>query len=168
MPKEDRNCDEHMFVERKDGSIWCLSRAKSGIREAISTDRGRTWSPLEPSTIQHPCSRFFITRLNSGNLLLVKHGPIDEKIGRSHLTAFVSKDDGKSWEGGLLLDERSGVSYPDGQQAADGTIYITYDFNRTRERHILFATFREEDALAGKPVTDAVRLRQLVSEGANA
>ena len=165
MPQEDRLFDEHMFVERKDGSIWCLTRTKSGIREAVSTDRGTTWSPLEPSPIQHPSARFFITRLSSGNLLLVKHGPIEKKTGRSHLTAFVSKDDGRSWEGGLMLDERGGVSYPDGQQTADGTIFITYDFDRTGARHILFATFREEDVLAGKPVSGAVRLRQLVSEG---
>ena len=165
MPKEDRLFDEHMFVERKDGSIWCLSRTKSGIREAVSADRGKTWSPLEPSTIQHPTARFFITRLASGNLLLVKHGPLAEKIGRSHLTAFISKDDGKTWEGGLMLDERAGVSYPDGQQTADGTITITYDFDRMNARHILFATFREEDALAGKPVSSAIRLRQLVSQG---
>lgn len=165
MPKEDRCFDEHMFVERKDGSIWCLSRTRSGIREAFSPDRGRTWSPLEPSTIKHPSARFFITRLLSGSLLLVKHGPIAEKTGRSHLTAFLSKDDGKTWEGGFVLDERKGVSYPDGQQMADGTIYLTYDFDRTNARHILFATFREEDVLAGKPVSNAARLRQLVSEG---
>ena len=165
MPKEDRTFDEHNFVERKDGSIWCLSRTRSGIREAVSADRGKTWSPLEPSPIQHPSARFFITRLNSGNLLLVKHGPVAEKTNRSRLTAFVSKDDGKTWEGGLMLDERDGVSYPDGQQTADGVIYITYDYSRTKAQHILFATFREEDVLAGKPVTDAVRLRQLVSEG---
>jgi len=65
----------------------------------------------------------------------------------------------------LMLDERGGVSYPDGQQAADGTIYITYDFDRIGKRHILFSTFREEDVLAGKPVSGAVRLRQIVSEG---
>ena len=165
MPKEDRLFDEHLFVERKDGSVWCLARAKSGIREALSSDRGKTWSPLEPSPIQHPTARFFISRLRSGNLLLVKHGPVAQKTGRSHLTAFISKDDGKTWEGGLMLDERSGVSYPDGQQTADGTIYITYDFDRTNTRHILFATFREEDALAGKPVSSAVRLRLLVSQG---
>ena len=64
-----------------------------------------------------------------------------------------------------MLDARNGVSYPDGQQTADGTIYITHDFDRTGKRHILFSTFREEDALAGKPVSGAVRLRQLVSEG---
>ena len=165
MPKEDREHDEHNFIERKDGSIWCLARAKSGIREAVSHDRGRTWSPLEPSSIQHPNARFFVTRLASGNLLLVKHGPVAEKTGRSHLTAFVSRDDGKTWEGGLLLDERERISYPDGQQAADGTVYIVYDFCRTGARQILFAAFREEDALACKPVTNAVRLRQLVSEG---
>jgi hypothetical protein len=165
MPKEDRLFDEHMFVERKDGSIWCLSRTKSGLREASSTDRGKTWSPLEPSSIKHPSARFFVTRLLSGNLLLVKHGPIAEKTGRSHLTAFLSKDNGQTWEGGLMLDERSGVSYPDGQQTADGTIYLTYDFDRTHARNILFATFREEDVAAGKPVSSAVRLRQLVSTG---
>ena len=164
MPKEDRLFDEHMFVERKDGSIWCLARTQSGIREAFSADRGKTWSPLEPSAIQHPSARFFITRLLSGNLLLVKHGAVDKKIGRSHLTAFISKDDGKTWEGGLLLDERSAVSYPDGQQTADGTIYITHDFDRVNTRHILFSAFREEDVLAGKDVSGAVRLRQIVSE----
>ena len=165
VPKDARNCDEHMFVERKDGSLWLLVRTKYGIGESVSTDRGKTWPELTPSSIAHTTSRFFITRLASGNLLLVKHGPLGTRAGRSHLTAFVSKDDGKSWEGGLLLDERNGVSYPDGQQAADGTVYITYDYSRTDARHILFAAFREADAAAGKEVSGAVRLRQLVSEG---
>ena len=87
-----------------------------------------------------------------------------KRTGRSHLTAFLSTDDGNTWSDGLLLDERGGVSYPDGQQAADGVIRIIYDFSRTGSRHILMARFREEDVAAGKPVTDAVKLRQLVSE----
>ncbi len=37
---------------------------------------------------------------------------------RSHLTAWLSEDDGKTWRGGLMLDERATVSYPDGFQAA--------------------------------------------------
>jgi len=97
-------------------------------------------------------------------LLLVKHGPIDTRTGRSHLTAFISTDDGRTWTGGLLLDERTGVSYPDGQQTPDGLIRIIYDFSRTGERNILMATFREEDATAGKDVSGTVRLRQLVSK----
>jgi hypothetical protein len=165
VPEDVRNYDEHMLVERRDGSLWMLVRTKYGIGESISANRGANWSDLKPSAIQHTVSRFFITRLRSGSLLLVKHGPLDQRTGRSHLTAFISTDDGRTWGGGLLLDERNKTSYPDGQQAADGTIHITYDFERTGTRHILFATFREEDALAGKAVSGAVRLRQLVSEG---
>lgn len=165
MPKADRLFDEHMFVQRKDGAIWLLSRTKYGIAESVSTDQGKTWPDLVPSVIKHPTARFFITRLVSGNLLLVKHGPIGEKTGRSHLTAFLSTDDGKTWSGGLMLDERKGVSYPDGQQTPDGVIRIIYDYNRTTDRQVLLATFREEDIKAGKLVTPVARLRQLVSAG---
>ncbi|MCA9051987.1 MAG: exo-alpha-sialidase, partial [Planctomycetaceae bacterium] len=120
VPPEDRQFDEHMFVERNDGSLWLLTRTRYGIGESVSTDRGKTWPELKPSSILHPAARFFIRRLASGNLLLVKHGPLDKRTGRSHLTAWVSRDDGRTWNGGLLLDERSGVSYPDGQQTPDG------------------------------------------------
>lgn len=164
VPVEVRNFDEHMFVEREDGSIWMLARTQYGIGESISTDRGTTWPELAPTSIPHPSARFFISRLESGNLLLVKHGPMDKRTGRTDLTAFVSRDDGETWEGGLLLDERRRVSYPDGQQASDGRIYITYDYNRTDDRHILMAVFREEDVLAGRDVSGSVRLRVLVSE----
>ena len=164
VPKEVRQFDEHMFVERKDGSLWLLLRTTYGIGESVSTDRGKTWPELKPSGILHTPSRFFIQRLASDNLLLVKHGPFDTRTSRSHLTAYLSKDEGKTWSGGLLLDERLGVSYPDGQQTPDGLIRIIYDYNRVTDRNILLATFREEDAAAGKPVSDAVRLRQLVSK----
>jgi predicted neuraminidase len=153
VPVEDRQFDEHMFVERKDGSLWLLARTKYGIGQSVSTDRGRTWPDLAPSGIEHPSARFFITRLLSGNLLLVKHGPIGQRTGRSHLTAFVSTDDGRTWGGGLLLDERAGVSYPDGQQTPDGVIRIIYDYSRTGSRHILMAEFREEDVAAGRTAT---------------
>lgn len=164
VPQDVRQFDEHMFVEREDGSLWVLVRTTYGIGESISTDRGRTWPELTPSAIPHTPARFFIRRLGSGSLLLVKHGPLDTVSGRSHLTAYLSKDDGKTWSGGLLLDERRGVSYPDGQQTPDGLIRIIYDHDRVGDREILMATFREEDVAAGRPVSGAVRLRQPVSK----
>jgi len=164
VPAADRQFDEHMLIERRDGSLWMLARTNYGIGESVSTDGGKTWPELRPTQIAHPSARFFITRLESGNLLLVKHGPLTEKTGRSHLTAYLSADDGASWQGGLLLDERSGVSYPDGQQTPDGRFRIIYDFSRTGARQILMATFTEADVLAGRAVTDAVRLRQQVSQ----
>jgi hypothetical protein len=164
VPKDVRQFDEHMFVERRDGSLWLLVRTTYGIGESVSTDRGVTWPELKPSGILHTPSRFFIRRLASGNLLLVKHGPLETRTSRSHLTAYLSNDDGNTWTGGLMLDERLGVSYPDGQQTPDGLIRIIYDYNRVSDRNILMATFREEDVAAGKDASGAVKLRQLVSK----
>ena len=164
VPAENRVFDEQMLIERRDGSLWMLVRTNYGIGESISRDRGKTWPEVTRTPLAHPSARFFISRLQSGNLLLVKHGAIDRATGRSHLTALVSADDGHSWSGGLLLDERSGVSYPDGQQSADGTIRIIYDYSRTGERHILMASFTEADVAAGQPVSPATKLRQLVSD----
>ncbi|MCM4154213.1 exo-alpha-sialidase [Arenibacter sp. N53] len=167
VPELARNADEHMIVERKNGTLWMLVRTKYGIGESISKDKGYSWTPLIPSKIQHPTARFFIYRLNSGNLLLVKHGPIDMKIGRSHLMAFISKDDGFSWSDGLLLDERKDVSYPDGQQSNDGTIYITYDYNRRSDQEIFITSFSEEDVVLGssKTILAVYNRRMLVSKG---
>lgn len=164
VPKNDRTFDEHMIIERKDGSLWMLVRTRYGIGESVSSDGGFTWTETKPSSIPHPTSRFFISRVESGNLLLVKHGAMDEQTGRSHLRAFTSSDDGTTWQGGLLLDERNGISYPDGQQGVDGTIYITYDFDRTNAREIYYAAFREEDATAGNPVSGKVVSRKLISK----
>ena len=164
VPKEVREFDEHMIVERKDKSLWMLIRTKYGIGESVSINRGETWSTLVPSSILHPSARFFNRRLASGNLLLVKHGLIAEKSGRSHLTAYLSQDDGFTWTGGLLLDERSGVSYPDGQQNSDGTIHIIYDYSRTSAREIIMTKFKEADVISGDTASSSVSLRMNVSK----
>lgn len=148
VPEENRVFDEHMIVERKDGSLWMLIRTDFGIGESFSFDKGKSWSDMKTSIFAHPSARFFITRLNSGNLLMVKHGPIRIRTARSHLMAFISQDDGRTWSRGLLLDERLGISYPDGQQHKDGTIYITYDYDRRRAQEILMTSFKEEDILS--------------------
>jgi predicted neuraminidase len=153
-----RGPDEPMIVERKDGSLWMLVRVQ-GLAESRSQDGGRTWSPVERSPIKHNTSRFFVRRLRSGSLLLVKHGPLNKRTGREQLTAYVSDDDGITWQGGLLIDERDDVTYPDGTQAESGTIYLVYDYHRTPEGVIHMATFGEEDVRAGKRVTNRLRLR---------
>ena len=140
--------DEHMIVERKDGSLWMLARTKDGISESISADKGATWSAPQPSTIQNPNARFFIRRIASGKLLLVKNGPTDVRLPRrSSMTAFLSDDDGKTWGKGLLLDDRAEVSYPDGFQAPNGDIHILYDWNRHTDAEILHVKFTEADIL---------------------
>jgi predicted neuraminidase len=153
---------ENMITELKDGRLWMLIRTSSGVLwQSYSTDKGRTWSEGMASTIKSPGSRFFIRRLASGNLLLVNHHNF---TGRSHLTAQLSTDDGATWNDGLLLDERGGVSYPDGVQDKEGLIWITYDRDRGGAGDILLAKFNEEDVAAGKNVSGAVSLKQVISK----
>ncbi|MCI5651875.1 MAG: glycoside hydrolase [Ruminococcus bromii] len=175
----NRGFDEHMIVEQKDGSLWMLVRTFDGIGESFSTDGGYTWTPGRKSHIDGPCSRFFIRRLKSGRLLLVNHYNFGEQLdaegilsqgnvkswkGRSHLTALLSEDDGATWPYHLLLDERNEVSYPDAKEAADGSIYICYDWERVRQREILMARITEDDILQGRLVSSTSKLRILVNK----
>lgn len=172
-----RQFDEHMFVENANGDIQLWARTLQGMGWSVSHDRGRTWARGMGLTIAQPGARFFVTRLKSGRLLLVKHGPMqvfsrDYKKepwwsagGREKLMAFLSEDDGVSWKGGLMIDERDQVSYPDGQQTADGSICVIYDHERTKAQEVLCARFTEEDVLAKKLVSQGSWLRKLVSKG---
>ena len=53
--------------------------------------------------------------------------------------------------------------YPDGFQAPDGTIYISYDRNRATDGEILLARFTEADVLAQKITGPKSRLKMLIS-----
>lgn len=162
VPAAQRNADEPMIVERKDGSFWMLVRTKHGIGQTVSHDQGRTWAEVSDYQ-EHTVSRFHLRKLQSGNLLLIRHGRIDEKGERERLTAYLSEDDGRSWLGGLLLDERRRTSYPDATQAPDGTIHVVYDYNRHLEKQILMATFTERDVREGKLASPQSRSRVLVN-----
>ena len=48
-----------------------------------------------------------------------------------------------------MLDEHDDVTNPDGVQAADGTLHIIYDHQRTPLGEILLASFTEENVRAG-------------------
>jgi hypothetical protein len=163
--------DEPNLVERADGSIWLTARTRDqNIWESTTTDAGRTWSPPVESAIKNTNSRHFMRRLASGRLLLVKHGPradqstMREKpyTGRGQMTAFLSDDDGHTWQGGLTFDEREPVTYPDGFQSPDGAVYVSYDHQRETLGEVMFAKFREADILAGRVVSEDARLKQLI------
>ncbi len=156
---------EHMVVERKDGSLWMLARTGKGLVQTTSTDRGKTWAEAAAHpAINHPVARFHLRKLASGRVLLVKHGDTtDAHEGRSKLKAFLSEDEGLTWKGGLMLDERKGISYPDGFQAPDGTLYISYDRNRSTDGEILMARFTEQEVLDGRISHPNTKLQILIS-----
>lgn len=162
LSPEDRCFDEHSVIEAANGDLHCYSRSNNDMFHAISRDRGRTWTECPGPRIRQPSARFLVRRLASGRWLMVKHGDLDRRIERSHLKAFLSDDEGKTWKGGLLLDGRANVSYPDCDQRADGLIYVIYDYERTTAREISFATFTEADVLAGRDVSGRTRLRRRI------
>ena len=158
------NHEENMIVELSDGSLQMTSRSRKCIYRALSYDKGRTWSEIE-EWMPHVNARHFIRCLSDGRLLMVRHGMTDERTPkRSHLRAFISSDDGKTWQGGLLLDERLKISYPDGFESKDGYIYISYDRCRSTEGEILMARFTAEDVLQGKITSPRGILRKIISK----
>ena len=163
IPTADLDCTENMVVEREDGTLWMLSRTKYGIGEATSSDGGATWTGTTASAIRNPNSRFFIGRLQSGCLLLVKNGPVNVKTARSQIMAYVSDDDGATWTGGLTLDARENVSYPDAVQDGDGFIHVVHDCNRTTMRQIVHHRFTETDVRAGHLVSVGSKLGDTVA-----
>lgn len=170
LPKGARQFDEHAVVQRSDGSLLTWIRTTGEPRESVSNDGGKTWSEPVQSQVGNPNSRLFCTKLKNGHLLMVKHGKMGEHfqkkgwLPRRELRAFVSTDDGKTWQGDLVVDARTqGLSYPDGDVAADGSVYIVYDYDRTGAQELLVARVTEADVLAGKLVSPGSFLRRIAS-----
>lgn len=151
---KNRHFDEHMLLEREDGSLEMYIRTSYGIAKAVSFDGGFTFGPDEKA-FDGPNSRFSITRLKSGNILIVNHVDFS---GRNNLTAVLYDSDFHEL-GKLLLDERSEVSYPDVKEK-NGYIYIIYDRERGAKyrpdvdysnyaREILLAKVTEQNIISG-------------------
>ncbi|MDO5552671.1 MAG: sialidase family protein [Planctomycetia bacterium] len=157
--------DEHNIVELSDGTLWMTVRTLAGFGEAYSKDGGKTWSDTVPSpVIKNTSSRFFMQRLQSGHILLIKNGPVGQDIGRKVITASLSQDDGKTWTEPLVLDEREDVTYPGAAQAADGTIYVVWDRGRIKEKEILMARFTEDDLIQSKFASPDSETKVLINQ----
>lgn len=154
------SCDEHMIVEKIDGSLWMLIRVDYGIAESFSYDGGKTWTESKPSLLKSPVSRFHIRRMSSGRLLLVNHYGF---MGRNNLYALLSEDDGITWPYKLLLDERDNISYPDAAINTNGDMCIIYDRDRNGAGEILTACITESEILEGNISSENSYLKNVVS-----
>ena len=167
----ERWFDEHMLLTKKNGDLEMFIRTTYGVGKAVSHDGGRTFDPDTDSKLGGPNSRFYIGRLSSGSILVVNHYRFHK---RDHLTAMISRDEGQSFEGFLLIDERADVSYPDVKEHG-GYLYVIYDRERGAHyradrdyshaaREILLAKITEEDILAGKVISSGSFLKRIVSK----
>ena len=99
------------LVERKDGSILMFIRSDAGAQlYSESKDGGVTWSDPTISTLQSPVSPATIERIPSnGDLVAIwndHNGIPDELRGkRTPFTIAISKDEGKTWQNHLTLED---------------------------------------------------------------
>ena len=114
-----------------DSGVHALLRSGEGrIYRTDSTDNALTWCEAYPISMPNNNSGIDLTRLDTGELLLV-YNPVRENFGlRSPISVAVSRDGGESWEKLCDLEAEPGeFSYP--AIVSCGThIYITYTHKR--------------------------------------
>jgi len=135
---------ENTVLELRDNRLWMMIRTGGGaIWQSFSEDGGVIWSAGTPTEIVNPGSRFHVRRLRSGRLLLINSPEADRRRG---IVASLNRpDDETSFEGGLVLDNREPVSYPDAVEAPDGSIYAVHDWDRGGAGEIVLSVFRESE-----------------------
>lgn len=126
------------LVPGKDGSVVALMRSSNPmlICRSVSRDGGKTFSAAESTEVPNPNSGIDAVRTKAGELYLIAN-PLP--IARTPLRLFRSPDDGKTWEKVKDYETEMGeFSYPAMIEAEDGTLRLTYTWNR---RHIKYETY---------------------------
>ena len=122
-----------LFLHR--GTLEMLCRTQEGcLARAESSDHGMSWTPLQDSGLPNNNSGIDGITLKSGYRLLVCNPLLQ---GRNKLSLLGSPD-GFKWENLLTLEDQpeGEFSYPAIICRKDGTVDITYTYNRQRIKHV--------------------------------
>ncbi|MBN3520268.1 exo-alpha-sialidase [Algoriphagus lutimaris] len=117
------------------GKLQLLARTQEDvIGSTWSIDGGKTWSTVESTGLIHNNSGIDAVTLKSGIQLLLCN-PI--KDGRNKLSLLMSMD-GINWEEIHVLEDqpKGEFSYPAIIQAKDGTVHLTYTYNREKVKYV--------------------------------
>ena len=125
-------------VELSDGRLYGFCRTDVGRHyELYSEDGGDTWSAPRPSRFRAPCSPLCIKRIpatgdllavwndHSGRLAPRRPEHDGTSWGRTPLVAAVSRNDGRTWSRGRLIedDPRRGFCYTAIHFAGDAVLF---------------------------------------------
>lgn len=97
-------------VSLRDGRLMKWVRTDAGQQyKCFSTDRGDSWSKLQPMDLPSPRSPASIERIPAtGDLLAVWNDhtqlPLDERKNRTPLSVALSADDGETWSESLAIE----------------------------------------------------------------
>lgn len=96
IPDSKSGPQEPGVIELRDGRLLLWARTDRGrMYQSFSSDRGETWTQLEPSAVVSPLAPQSIKRIpETGDLLLVWNNA--EKY-RCPLSIAISKDEGRTW-----------------------------------------------------------------------
>jgi predicted neuraminidase len=123
--------DRALRVGKKDGHIWT----------SVSSDKGKTWSPLEKTDLPNPDSAFDAVDLGQDKIVLIYN---HSQTARHPLSLAVSTDGGKSWEKKMDLEETTG-EFPAAILSTDGTIHVIYAYEiQTGQRRIKHLTIESK------------------------
>ena len=117
------------------GSLEMLCRTQEGVlARATSNDLGQTWTPLQGTALQNNNSGIDGLVMKNGLRLLVCN-PMQE--GRNKL-ALLGSYDGVEWRTLFILEDHpeGEFSYPAVIALRDGTIGLTYTYNRKRIKYV--------------------------------
>ena len=125
------------ILQHGNGRLQLLCRSREGvIVESWSSDNGQNWTKAQATGLPNPNSGIDGVTLMNGKHLLV-YNPL--KTGRSKLVLAESVD-GKTWkEIGVFenTDQRE-YSYPAIIQSMDGSVHVTYTFERRKIKYVRF------------------------------
>lgn len=129
------NAIQPTILFHKNNRIQMLCRSKEKrILETWSKDEGKTWTPVEATSLPNNNSGIDAVTYMNGLHLLV-YSPLTK--GRNKLSLAGSYD-GKIWKDFIVLEDRQKgeFSYPAIIQSRDGTIHITYTYNRNTIKYV--------------------------------
>jgi alpha-L-rhamnosidase len=125
-----------------DGRLQMVARGRGGkIPTTWSEDNGRTWSPLERTTLPANWAGLDAVTLRDGrHFIAYNHVPTEEgsKGGRCFLN-LSSSPDGINWSAALVLGICDGgqLSYPSIIQGRDGLVHVVHTWHRDTIAHIV-------------------------------
>ena len=121
--------------ESSPGKVHMLLRSSAGvICRSDSEDNGKTWSPVQKTTLPNPNSGIDLVKTESGTLALIYNNAGGNWGERHPLCVALSNDDGKTWTTPLNIEtgvEGDEYSYPSVIHSGD-TIITAYTWKRQR------------------------------------
>ena len=125
------------ILKLPDGKLQLVCRSENDfVLQSISSDQGKTWSALAPTSLLNPNSGIDAVTLKDGRHIIVYN---NTKKGRSPLNVAISSD-GQNWKDiAVLENEANGeFSYPAVIQSSDSKVHITYTWKRKKIKHVIF------------------------------